>query len=148
MICAATPTSPPAGLGSWPPRPALIPANATGCGVWGGVHCAFDCVADSRVLAAWSPPAPDAFDPGTFLAADRTLYLAGSAGAQLSVAPLIAALVDDLVDTAGAGPSGPARSRRSKPSPSPGSSPTPPVSTPAGRPFPSRPLRGAVTSNS
>ena len=69
-------------------------------GIWSGVRRAFDCLADPRVLTACSPPAADAFDPGRFLADGGTLYLAGSTGAQLSVAPLIAALVEDLVDTA------------------------------------------------
>jgi hypothetical protein len=69
-------------------------------GVWAGVRRAFDSLADPRVLAACSPPSRQAFDPRAFLAAGGTLYLLGSSGAQLSVAPLVAALVEDLVETA------------------------------------------------
>jgi hypothetical protein len=69
-------------------------------GVWGGVRRAFDCLADPRVLAACSPPPSEAFDARRFLAEGGSLYLLGSSGAQLSLAPLVAALVEDLVDTA------------------------------------------------
>ena len=40
------------------------------------------------------------FDPAGFLDAGGTLYLLGTTGAQLTVAPLITALVEDLVDAA------------------------------------------------
>ena len=68
--------------------------------VWGGVRRAVDCLADPRVLDACCPSDGDAFDPAGFLAAGGTLYLLGSTRAQLSVAPLITALVEDLVDAA------------------------------------------------
>jgi type IV secretory pathway TraG/TraD family ATPase VirD4 len=69
-------------------------------GVWGGVRRAFDCLADPRVLAACSPKTGDAFNAGDFLRQRGTLYLLGSTGAQVSVAPLVSALVEDLVETA------------------------------------------------
>lgn len=68
--------------------------------VWAGVRRAVDCLADPRVLASCSPAADDAFDPTTFLTERSTLYLLGSTGTQLSVAPLITALLEDLLDTA------------------------------------------------
>jgi type IV secretion system protein VirD4 len=68
--------------------------------VWSGVRRAVDCLADPRVLDACSPPPGEQFDPATFLKESGTLYLLGSTGAQLSVAPLITALIEDLVDTA------------------------------------------------
>src|SRR5205807_1480994 len=40
------------------------------------------------------------FDPAAFLGCGGTLYLLGDTGAQLSVAPLITALVEDLVAVA------------------------------------------------
>jgi len=83
--------------------------------VWAGVRRAFDCLADPRVLAACSPGAGEDFDPDAFLDGDGTLYLLGSAAAQLSVAPLITALVEDVVEAARrraarapGGPAGPA----------------------------------------
>jgi type IV secretory pathway TraG/TraD family ATPase VirD4 len=67
--------------------------------VWAGVRRAFDALADPRVLDACSPPADQAFDVGQFLDQHGTLYLVGSTGAQLSVAPLVAALIEDVVET-------------------------------------------------
>ena len=46
------------------------------------------------------PTPSEAFDAGRFLDDNGTLYLVGSTGAQLSVAPLVADLVEDVVDSA------------------------------------------------
>jgi len=67
---------------------------------WAGVRRSVDSLADPRVLDACSPPANQAFDAAAFLGARGTLYLLGSTGAQLSVAPLITALVEDIVEAA------------------------------------------------
>lgn len=66
--------------------------------VWAGVRRSFDALADPRVLDACSPDPDKAFDAAKFLDANGTLYLVGSTGAQLSVAPLIAALIEDVVE--------------------------------------------------
>ena len=68
--------------------------------VWAGVRRSFDALADPRVLDACSPDPAEAFDAASFLDANGTLYLVGSSGAQLSVAPLIAALIEDVVECA------------------------------------------------
>jgi type IV secretory pathway TraG/TraD family ATPase VirD4 len=68
--------------------------------VWAGVRRAVDCLADPRVLATCSPNEHEAFDPTDFLQQHGTLYLLGATGTQLSVAPLITSLLQDLVDTA------------------------------------------------
>ncbi len=68
--------------------------------IWTQVRRAFDSLADPRVLDACSPPAGVEFDAETFLRRRGTLYLVGSADAQLSIAPLITALIEDLVATA------------------------------------------------
>lgn len=68
--------------------------------VWAGVRRAVDSLADPRVLAACSPATGEEFDPGGFLDDNGTLYLLGTTGAQLSVAPLVTALLEDLLDTA------------------------------------------------
>jgi len=52
------------------------------------------------VLDACSPTADAAFDPVAFLRDGGALYLLGTSGAQLSVAPLVTALVEDLIDAA------------------------------------------------
>jgi type IV secretory pathway TraG/TraD family ATPase VirD4 len=68
--------------------------------VWAGVRRAVDALADPRVLDACSPPEDQQFDTAAFLRSGGTLYLLGTTGAQLTVAPLITALVEDLVDAA------------------------------------------------
>jgi hypothetical protein len=68
--------------------------------VWAGVRRAVDSLADPRVLDTCSPGPGEAFDPASFLAASGALYLVGTSGTQLSVAPLVTALVEDLVDAA------------------------------------------------
>jgi type IV secretion system protein VirD4 len=68
--------------------------------VWSGVRRAFDCLADPRVLDACSPTDDDGFDPTVFLTGNGTLYLLGDTDSQLSVAPLISALLEDLLGVA------------------------------------------------
>jgi type IV secretion system protein VirD4 len=68
--------------------------------VWAGVRRAVDCLADPRVLATCSPDNGNAFDPSVFLREHGTIYLLGSTATQLSVAPLITALIDDVLGTA------------------------------------------------
>lgn len=68
--------------------------------IWSGVQRAFDCFADPRVLAACSPQKDQAFDAESFVSSKGTLYVIGSSRSQLSVAPLISALVEDLTERA------------------------------------------------
>lgn len=67
--------------------------------IWATVRRAFDCFADPMVLEATRVEA-DTFDPAGFLDSNGTIYLMGSPGAQHSVAPIVAALIEDVVDTA------------------------------------------------
>lgn len=68
--------------------------------IWQGVSLALSALADPRVLDAVSPTTDEAFDPEAFLRDSGTLYLlATGAGAGASSA-LVAALVEDLVETA------------------------------------------------
>ena len=68
--------------------------------IWMGVSLALSALADPRVLDAVSPTEDEAFDPTTFLEDNGTLYLlATGAGAGASW-PLVAALIEDLVETA------------------------------------------------
>jgi type IV secretory pathway TraG/TraD family ATPase VirD4 len=68
--------------------------------VWAGVRRAVDSLADPRVLDACSPPAGESLDLQELLANRGTLYLLGTSGAQLTVAPLVTALVESLLDVA------------------------------------------------
>lgn len=68
--------------------------------IWMGVSLALSCLADARVLDAVSPAAGEEFDPASFLTSNGTLYLlATGAGAGASWS-LVAAFIEDLVETA------------------------------------------------
>lgn len=68
--------------------------------IWQGVSLALAALADPRVLEAVSPSEDEQFDPEAFLQDSGTLYLlATGAGAGASSA-LVAAFVEDLVETA------------------------------------------------
>jgi type IV secretory pathway TraG/TraD family ATPase VirD4 len=68
--------------------------------IWMGVSLALSCLADPRVLDTVTPRAGEHFDPVEFLTQNGTLYLlATGAGAGASW-PLVAAFIEDLVETA------------------------------------------------
>lgn len=68
--------------------------------IWQGVALALGALADPRVLDAVSPRPGEGFDPETFIRDRGTLYLlATGAGAGASTA-LVAAFVEDLIETA------------------------------------------------
>ncbi|HEY9562733.1 MAG TPA: TraG/TraD/VirD4 family protein, partial [Nocardioides sp.] len=79
----------------------MIHADArTRDSIWMGVSLALSCLADPRVLDAVTPRADEHFDPTEFLTNNGTLYLlATGAGAGASWA-LVAAFIEDLVETA------------------------------------------------
>jgi type IV secretion system protein VirD4 len=68
--------------------------------VWLGVRQALAALADPDVLAAVDPGPADRFDPAEFLAADGTVYLLATRVGSGSCAPLIAAFVEDITETA------------------------------------------------
>lgn len=68
--------------------------------IWMGVSLALSCLADPRVLDAVSPRPGEHFDPVEFLTDNGTLYLlATGAGAGASWS-LVAAFIEDLVESA------------------------------------------------
>ena len=68
--------------------------------IWQGVSLSLSALADPRVLDAVSPRPGEAFDPEAFIQERGTLYLlATGAGAGASAA-LVAAFVEDLIETA------------------------------------------------
>ncbi len=67
--------------------------------IWATVRRAFDCFADPMVLDA-TRVEYDTFDPSSFLNHNGTIFLMGSPSAQHSVAPIVAALIEEVVDTA------------------------------------------------
>ncbi|MGO1407973.1 MAG: type IV secretory system conjugative DNA transfer family protein [Brachybacterium sp.] len=68
--------------------------------IWQGVSLAFGALADPRVLETVTPSEEEQFDPKKFLKEKGTLYLlATGAGAGASAA-LVAAFIEDLVETA------------------------------------------------
>lgn len=68
--------------------------------IWAMVANTFAPLADPGVLAAVSPEAGAEIDPAAFLALGGTVYLLGTATGAAATAPLVAALIEDLVDAA------------------------------------------------
>ncbi|KQT01295.1 type IV secretory system conjugative DNA transfer family protein [Cellulomonas sp. Leaf395] len=68
--------------------------------IWLGVRQSLAALADPDVLAAVDPKRDESFDPTTFLRESGTLYLLASAVASGSCAPLVAAFVEDITETA------------------------------------------------
>ncbi|HEY3547798.1 MAG TPA: TraM recognition domain-containing protein [Propionicimonas sp.] len=68
--------------------------------VWLGVRQSLSALADPDVLVSVDPAPGHEFDPAAFLRGCGTLYLLASAVASGSCAPLVAAFVEDITETA------------------------------------------------
>lgn len=68
--------------------------------VWAMVANAFAPLADPAVLEAATALAGEEFDPVAFLALRGSVYLLGTATGASATAPLVAALIEDLLDAA------------------------------------------------
>ena len=68
--------------------------------IWMGVSLALTCLADPRVMDAVTPRPGEEFDPASFLRADGTLYLLATGAGASSSWSLVAAFIEDLVETA------------------------------------------------
>ncbi|NCD16198.1 MAG: type VI secretion protein [Actinobacteria bacterium] len=68
--------------------------------IWLGVRQALSALADPRVLDAITPGPGEDFDPESFLRGRGTLYVLGTASGAGAAASLVAALVEDMVETA------------------------------------------------
>jgi len=68
--------------------------------IWQGVSLALAAFADPRVLDAVSPREGEDFDPEAFLRAKGTLYLLATGAGANNSAALVAAFVEDLVESA------------------------------------------------
>src|SRR5690606_25561068 len=68
--------------------------------IWQGVALALSALADPRVLDAVSPGPGEGFDPEEFLSQRGTLYLLATGAGAGASASLVAAFVEDLIETA------------------------------------------------
>ncbi|MEK0278411.1 TraM recognition domain-containing protein [Bifidobacterium mongoliense] len=68
--------------------------------IWQGVSLALGSLADPRVLDAVSPGPGENFDPETFIRERGTLFLLATGSGAGASAALVAALVEDLIETA------------------------------------------------
>ncbi len=95
-------TSNPAAATGWAESlEAMIDADPrTRDSIWQGVSLALAALADPRVLDAVSPSEDEQFDPETFLRRNGTLYLLATGAGAGASSSLVAALVEDLVETA------------------------------------------------
>lgn len=68
--------------------------------IWQGVSLALGSLADPRVLDAVSPGSGESFEPETFIRERGTLFLLATGSGAGASAALVAALVEDLIETA------------------------------------------------
>jgi type IV secretory pathway TraG/TraD family ATPase VirD4 len=72
--------------------------------IWAGVSNALESLSDPRVADVCSPPLGEEFIPEEFLSSGDgrpgTIYIVGSTSSQMTVAPLVAALIEDIVEQA------------------------------------------------
>ena len=68
--------------------------------IWMGVSLALSSLADPRVLDTVTPRNGEAFDPTEFLTNKGTLYLLATGAGAGAAWPLVAAFIEDLVETA------------------------------------------------
>ena len=68
--------------------------------IWQGVSLALSALADPRVLDAVSPHQDEGFDPEAFLRESGTLYLLATGAGAGAASALVAAFIEDLVETA------------------------------------------------
>ena len=68
--------------------------------VFSGARRAYDCLADPRVLRACQPAYQPQFDAERFIDSGAALFIVGSSGVQASMAPIITALIETIVDLA------------------------------------------------
>lgn len=68
--------------------------------IWMGVSLALASLADPRVLDAVTPRLGESFDPQTFVTDNGTLYLLATGAGAGAAWPLVAAFIEDLVETA------------------------------------------------
>ncbi len=68
--------------------------------IWQGVSLALGSLADPRVLDAVSPAPGEDFNPDTFIRSKGTLFLLATGSGAGASAALVAALVEDLIETA------------------------------------------------
>lgn len=94
-------TNPAAATGWAESLEAMIDADArTRDSIWQGVSLALAALADPRVLDAVSPGEDEQFDPEAFLRHNGTLFLLATGAGAGASSSLVAALVEDLVETA------------------------------------------------
>lgn len=93
-------TTPGAATGWAESLEAMIDADPrTRDSIWQGVSLALAALADPRVLDAVSPGEDEHFDPEAFLRHNGTLYLLATGAGAGASSSLVAALVEDLVET-------------------------------------------------
>ena len=67
--------------------------------IWMGVSLALTCLADPRVMDAVSPGPGESFDPAEFLRDNGTMYLLSTGAGASASWSLVAAFIEDLVET-------------------------------------------------
>jgi type IV secretion system protein VirD4 len=68
--------------------------------IWAGVRSALSALADPAVRKAFDPPPGEGLDPKTFIAERGTIYLLGTGIGASATSAFIAALLEDITETA------------------------------------------------
>jgi type IV secretory pathway TraG/TraD family ATPase VirD4 len=68
--------------------------------IWAGVRSALSALADPAVRKAFDPPRGDGLDPKTFIAERGSIYLLGTGIGASATSAFIAALLEDITETA------------------------------------------------
>jgi type IV secretion system protein VirD4 len=68
--------------------------------VFSGARRAYDCLADPRVLRACQPGVATGFNAPRIITENAALFIVGTSGAQASIAPIITALIETIVNAA------------------------------------------------
>src|SRR5580704_15766159 len=68
--------------------------------VFSGARRAYDCLADPRVLRACQPGVAVGFNADRIITEGAALFIVGTSGAQTSMAPIITALIETIVNAA------------------------------------------------
>lgn len=75
--------------------------DQTRSAIFASVGLALASLADPRILAACCPTSPgEGLDEAVFLGGKRTLYILGLASAHVTMAPIVSALIESIVDVA------------------------------------------------
>src|ERR1019366_44824 len=83
-----------------PPSPGPRVIDPRFSNVFSGARRAYDCLADPQVLRACQPGSGAGFNADRIITERAALFIVGTSGAQASMAPIISAMIETIVNAA------------------------------------------------